>query len=182
MNNGGNEAVNNGGNEKDSDEPPMYESNANPSDPRVDASTNIVGNSFDNALADPDHKSGRANTPSTIQGVIRLYQVSKQIYDAAMQAFQDQVLGDYDHDESGKLSRDEALDYFYNILDVKRQHQGLAIARAAAKIASDDDGVIERNEMEQFLYDLFTNELDAAHYESVTELGINLRADGLIFD
>ena len=61
----------------------------------------------------------------------------------------------------------------YDTLDVKRQHKQLAIAKAAAKIAGDDNDTIDRNEMENFLYNLFTEQFNAEPYETKSELGIN---------
>ena len=60
-------------------------------------------------------------------------------------------------------------------MDIKRQYKELALARTAAEIAGNDNESISRDEMERFLYDLFTNEHDAAHYSDATELGINIR-------
>ena len=92
-----------------------------------------------------------------------------------MDEYMNTVYNKYDGDKSGHISRDEAINYFFDVLDVKRQYQGLSLARAAVRIASDNDDRVTREQMEHFLYELFTNENDAVSYDMETQLGMNMR-------
>lgn len=109
--------------------------------------------------------------------MIRLYHLSKQIYDAAMSEHLGTVFDKHSKTDEKKesLKRDEALDYVYDVLGVVKQGKELAIAKAAAKIAGSGDEVVDKSEMERFLFDLFTNQLDSNEYKTDSELGINVK-------
>jgi len=112
-----------------------------------------------------------------IQAIIRLYEASKTLYDEAMKQHLNNVYSGFDKDGKAGLSSDEALNYLYEVLDVTRQQDGLSIAKAAAEIASgDDDEVVDKSEMENFLYKLFTGDYSGRIY-SKSDLGINIDLD-----
>jgi len=130
---------------------------------RVDASTEIVGMSskFINYLRG---KRGEDAEDFNIKLIIKLYKDSKTLYDTVMQAYLKKVYDNHAKTDPKSLTRDEALDYLYDVLDVKRQQKQLAIAKAAASIAGDDDYAVDKSEMENFLYDLFTDKFNKRSY------------------
>lgn len=165
------QADNGGVEDQPGDVVPTYD-NA-PAD-RLDAAIDVVGQSA--GITSPlEARDTRDNTVLKIQNVIRLYQMSKQMYDAAIQAHLDAIYNQYDSPESdGMLNKDQALEFLYDVLDVKRQHKELALARVAADIANGEDEFIDKNEMEQFLYNLVTEQYADMDYQNAEVLGINI--------
>lgn len=116
-------------------------------------------------------KDGNPEKPETsaqtIMDVVAVHDMVTRIYQDAMQQTIAKIYKAHDADESGQLSKDEALDFFYHILGVVRQDRELMIAQAAAKIADmDSDAEVTKEEMEHFVVNLFTNQYDTKSYET----------------
>ena len=112
-------------------------------------------------------------TSVNVADVIKVHDTVTQIYHDAMQQVIEKIYKEHDKDEvQGQLSKKEALGFFFDVFGVINQDRELAIAHFAADLANmDKEGEITKQDMEDFVVNLYTGQYDQLSYEAYNEQG-----------